>query len=182
MVDISLDIVPRIKITKAMLGFARKMEKDVKVLRTKTSPVDSLAGVIGELAFAQWFYGTWKKNEVGINKGNADFEGLVEVKTSVFPLSNDLNLPIREDYAKSRCPPLYVWCCIDVPSRHDKQIRPGLEVAIVGWTTGKKAHSAPLRNMGWVSSYKCHLTPVPELEVMKGFANAFEHARRTTAR
>jgi hypothetical protein len=161
-----------------MLEFAKKKEDELKVWRTQTSPVDSLAGAIGEIAFAKWFYGDWKKNEIGANKGRTDFEDLIEVKASVFPLSNKLNLPIREDYAKARCPALYVWCCIDIPTRHHKEIQPGLYVAIVGWTTGMKANSAPLGFMGWVRSYRCHLTPVPELEIMETFAKAVEDARR----
>lgn len=181
MVDISRDNIPKIKITMAMLAFAKKKEKEVNVSRTKTSPVDSLAGAIGEIAFAKWFYGDWKKNEVGLNKGRADFEGLIEVKASVYPLSNRLNLPIREDYARSRFPALYVWCCIDIPTRYNKEIRPGLYVAIVGWTTGEKAHAAPLGYMGWVRSYQCRLTPVPELQTMQTFAKAVEGARRDVA-
>lgn len=178
MVDIARDSIPRIKITNAMLVFAKEKEKDVAVMRTKTSPVDALAGAIGEVAFAQWFYGDWRKNEVGLNQGRPDFEGLVDVKTSVYPLSNRLNLPIREDYARARCPALYVWCCINVPSPYEKDIRSGLDVAIVGWTTGKKGNSAPLGYMGWVRSYRCHLTPVPELETMETFQSAVERARR----
>jgi hypothetical protein len=170
MVDLTHDEIPRITITEKIIDAALAIERNVQVHRTRTSPVDTLSGIIGEFAFAEWYYGDWRQNEVGETQGSPDFEGRIEVKTSVFPLSERLNLPIREDYAKARTPDYYVWCCIDVPSRSDKRILPGREVAIVGWATGEEAHNAPLMNMGWVGSYKCHLTPVPDLHSMDKFS------------
>ena len=169
MVDLIDDHVPRVVITDEMIQGANELVNDVQVHRTRTSPVDTLAGIIGEFAFAEWYYGDWRKNEVGETIGRPDFEDRIEVKTSVFPLSSRLNLPIREDYAISRQPDYYIWCCIDVPSKFEKEILLGREVAIVGWATGEDAHSAPLGNMGWVQSYRCHLTPVPDLRPMGEF-------------
>lgn len=169
MVDLIHDEVPRVVITEDMLAAANDLVVEVQVHRTRTSPVDTLSGILGEFAFAEWFYGNWRSNEVGYTIGQPDFEGRIEVKTSVFPLSSRLNLPIREDYARSRQPDYYIWCCIDVPSKYEKEILLGREVAVVGWATGEDAHSASLRNMGWVQSYRCHLTPVPELLPMAEF-------------
>jgi hypothetical protein len=154
-----------------MLDTANELIDDVRVHRTKTSPVDTLAGILGEFAFAEWYNGDWRENEVGDTVGRPDFEDSIEVKTSVFPLSSRLNLPIREDYAISRQPDYYVWCCIDVPSKNEKDIFPGLEIAVVGWATGEEAHASPVGNMGWVQSYRCHLTPVPQLRAMTEFPN-----------
>ena len=169
MVNLNSDEIPRVMITQEMLDVANDLVNEVQVHRTRTSPVDTLSGIIGEFAFAEWFYGDWRNNEVGDTIGRPDFEDRIEVKTSVFPLSSRLNLPIREDYARSRQPDYYIWCCIDVPSKYEKEISPGREVAVVGWATGEDAHSAPLRNMGWVRSYRCYLTPVPDLLPMAEF-------------
>ena len=174
MVDLRRDEIPRVAITQEMIDAAEKLRKQVTVHRTKTSPVDTDAGIHGEFAFAQWFYGDWQHNEVGETKGKVDFDGRIEVKTSVFPLNPKLNLPVREDYARRRTPEFYVWCCLDVPSARDKRIIPGREIAIVGWVNGVMAHSNTPQTMGWMSSYKCHLTPVWMMHPMGSFRTAYD--------
>ncbi len=166
MVEINSDELPRVGITKEMIEFARGLAAVLQVKRTRVSPSDTLGGAVGELAFAEWWYGDWRKNELGENKGLPDYEETIEVKTSIFPLRQNLHLPIREDYAAARCPSFYVFICIDVPSRREKQITPGLEAVLVGWTTGERAHQGRLANMGWVDSFRCFLTPVSELRPM----------------
>ena len=167
MVDLLNDEIPRIVITADMIDAAKKLEDAVRVERTRVSDVDTISGIIGEFAFAHWYRGDWTKHEVGKNQGEADFEGIIEVKSSVIPLSPRLNLPVREDYANARQAEYYVWCCIDIPQ--NSQIQPGHEAAIVGWATGAEAHSTPPRHMGRVTSYRCHLTPVPNLHSMAEF-------------
>ncbi|MFO1535741.1 MAG: hypothetical protein ABR586_08760, partial [Thermoplasmatota archaeon] len=61
--------------------------------------MDDVTGILGEFAFAQWFFGDWRKHMVGTNKGQMDFVN-VEVKTSAFPFRETLNLLVREDYAE----------------------------------------------------------------------------------
>ena len=48
---------PRIKISEAMLIEARQLEDSVRVHRTRASEVDSLAGILGEFAFAEFLDG-----------------------------------------------------------------------------------------------------------------------------
>ena len=176
MVDLRRDEIPRVTITQEMIDAAAELRKQVTVHRTKTSPVDTDSGVLGEFAFAQWFYGDWRHNEVGSTKGKVDFDGRIEVKTSVFPLNPKLNLPVREDYARKRTPEFYVWCCLDVPSARDKRIIAGQEIAVVGWIGGEHAHRNPATTMGRMSSYRCHLTPVWMMHPMDSFRDAYESA------
>src|SRR5437763_1264572 len=98
---------PVVVLSAEMIRAAEQLVPDVQVFRTRTSPVDTLGGALGEFAFAEWFTGSWKNHEVGTNKGRADFQNLVEVKTSVYPFRENLNLVIREDYG-GKYKPLYV--------------------------------------------------------------------------
>lgn len=105
---------PEVKITKKMIKSAKEQVSKVKVDRTVASDIDTLTGNLGEYAFAQYYYNDWRKNNVGENKGDYDFRDL-EIKTSAFPFKENLNLLVREDYAKKRKPPYYVQIIIDVP-------------------------------------------------------------------
>ena len=64
---------PSISITAEMLTEANAIIKLVRVNRTIASRIDTLTGVLGEFLFAEYFYGNWKKNRVGSNKGDVDF-------------------------------------------------------------------------------------------------------------
>ena len=97
---------PRIGLTAEMIEEARVLEPRIRVHRTQASAIDTLAGALGEFAFASWFAHDWRAHEVGKNVGAIDFKGIVEVKTSAFPFSDTLNLLVREDYALKRKPPL----------------------------------------------------------------------------
>lgn len=48
-------------ISKEMIDNAKKLEIEVKVNRTIASKIDTLTGILGEFAFAQYMYGDWKK-------------------------------------------------------------------------------------------------------------------------
>ena len=170
MVNPQSDVIPVIQLTSEMLDFAKANAEAVRVHRTVASPVDAESGILGELVFAEWLWGDWESHhEVLTNNGAADFLGKIEVKTSVFPFSSRLNLPVREDYAAVRTPDVYVWVCIDVPSRNQKALAPGLNAKVVGWTDAETAHSGQLRYMDAARQYRCYLTPVPELRPMDDF-------------
>ena len=159
-----------------MLAAARALIAQVQVHRTRTSPVDTLGGNLGEMAFAQWFTGAWQNHEVGRNKGRADFRGVVEVKASVFPFRENLNLVIREDYG-ARSTPLYVQLIIDVADRAEKRIEAGTPVVLCGFTTHERATArppTPMRAGRGQTPYRAFLTPIAELSPMDGFAAAYE--------
>lgn len=167
---------PVVQITEEMLDEAERLSESVRVHRTRTSPVDTLGGILGEFAVAQWLTGDWKNHEVGANKGKADLLGLIEVKTSVFPFRENLNLVVREDYG-SRFKDLYVQNIIDVQSRDNKLIKPGTRVVICGFATHEQAISQPPRemNMGWRKTpYKAFQTPISDLQPMAGFRTALK--------
>ena len=68
-----MDNYPRVVLTSEMIEHAKMLVPKVQVNRTVASRIDTLAGNLGEFAFAQYFYGDWKKNRVGDNKGDVNF-------------------------------------------------------------------------------------------------------------
>ena len=50
-------------ISNEMIFEAKKLINEVKVNRTIASKIDTLTGILGEFAFAQYMYGDWKKTE-----------------------------------------------------------------------------------------------------------------------
>ena len=94
----------------------------------------------------------------------------IEVKTSAFPFSENLNLLVREDYAIKRTPSAYIQVIINIASRNQSDIHPGTEAILYGWTTSDVVQSAPLRDMGSkfsrYSGYRCHAVPIGSLNDM----------------
>lgn len=133
---------PVIELTGEHIEAAEALVPATQVHRTRVSPVDTLGGILGEFAFAQWLTGDWRNNEVGNNKGKADLFGLVEIKTSIYPFKETLNLVIREDYG-AKFKDLYVQNIIDVKDSYRKEIVPGTRVIICGYTTHEHATSTP---------------------------------------
>lgn len=162
--------LPYIVITQEMLDAARAIEKSVTVKRTKCSANDTLVGIIGEYVFAQYYYGDWKTNSVGSNKGKVDFEG-IEVKASAYPFNENLNLLVREDYALKRKPKYYVQLIIDTPIRGDHDITEGIKVYVCGYATGDELLLAKKRDFGrkggGPGGYACYFIPVKELHPFK---------------
>jgi len=169
---------PKVIITEEMIAEASRLEESIDVARTKASEIDTLTDALGEFAFAEWFLGDWRKHEVGQNKGDVDFLGIVEVKTSAYPFSERLNLLVREDYAHKRHPPLYVQVIINVSSRTAKSIAVSTEAIIAGYATGDEIDSAPLRDFGAKGGgrggYRCKHIRISDLHRMDGFRLAFE--------
>ena len=134
-------------ISKEMIDEAKKLEKEVKVNRTIASKIDTLTGILGEFAFAQYLYGDWKKNRVGDNKGDVNFID-IEIKTSAFPFRDTLNLLVREDYANKRKPPFYVQIIIDVSDSKADEIGENTKAYIAGWATASEVDAAPKKDFG----------------------------------
>ena len=161
---------PYIIITKEMLDEARQLIPQTKVERTVASKIDTLTGHLGEFAFAQFFFGDWKKHRVGKNKGETDFDN-IEIKTSAFPFSEKLNLLVREDYARKRKPKFYVQLIIDVASAKADAIPEGTRVYLCGYTTAEEVDKAPLKDfgskLGSEGGYKCHYIPITKLKPVR---------------
>lgn len=162
-----------VPITVEMLDYAREAEEDVRVHRTRASEIDSLTGLIGELAFAQWFLGDWKKHDVRDTKGRPDILDVIEVKTSAYPWSDRLNLLVREDYAAKRQPAYYVQVIVDTPDRNAKDIQPGWNCRISGWATPEDVDRAPLKDFGAKGGgrggYQCRFISIKDLQSMADF-------------
>ncbi|WP_311761463.1 hypothetical protein [Paracoccus broussonetiae] len=156
-----------------MLEFAGAVADKVAVARTKASSIDTMTGIIGELAFAEWFLGDWQKHDILNTKGFPDFDGRIEIKTSTFPFSDRLNLLVRQDYAAARQPECYVQIIIDAPVRGPKAIEAGWVCRISGWATSADVDAAPLRDFGNVwggrGGYKCHHISISNLRDMDEF-------------
>lgn len=163
---------PVILITAEMLTAARQLEEQVRVHRTRVSTVDSLGGILGEFAFAQWLFGDWRRHEVGDNKGRADLLDAIEVKTSIYPFRETLNLVIREDYG-AKFKPVYVQLIIDVRDPKEKLIVPGLPVILCGFASHAEATAGPAEQMpmggGRMTPFKAFTTPISRLHPMADF-------------
>lgn len=162
-----------VPITAEMLDYARGAEEEVRVHRTRASKIDSLTGLIGELAFAQWFLGDWRAHDVRDTKGRPDLLGVIEVKTSAYPWSDRLNLLVREDYAEKRRPAFYVQVIVDTPDRNAQDILPNWNCRISGWATPEEVDSAPLRDFGSKGGgrggYQCRFIAIKDLKSMASF-------------
>jgi len=56
---------PTIAITSEMLAEAERLIPFTQVNRTKASLIDTLTGHLGEMAFAQLYFGDWRKHRIG---------------------------------------------------------------------------------------------------------------------
>jgi len=167
---------PKVKITKRMIKSAKEQVSKVKVDRTVASDIDTLTGIIGEYVFAEYYYNDWRKNNVGENKGDFNFEDL-EIKTSAFPFNENLNLLVREDYAKKRKPPYYVQIIIDVSDKEADEIKPGTEAYICGFATAEEVDDSPKRDFGskygGEGGYRCHYISIKNLNPMSEFEKEY---------
>ena len=173
---------PHIIITPEMIAAANDLVNQVKVNRTIASKIDTLSGILGEFAFAQYFFGDWRKHRVGDNKGEVDFAD-IEIKTSAFPFSLRLNLLVREDYAKKRKPPFYVQVIIDVASTKADKVEPGTKAFICGFASSTEIDAAPKRDfgskIGSSGGYQCHHICIADLHAMDEFAEAYTKAHKS---
>ncbi len=167
---------PVIIITQEMINEAKKFIESVKVNRTVASKIDTLTGILGEFAFAQYMYNDWRKNRVGKNKGDVDFVD-IEIKTSAFPFRDTLNLLVREDYALKRKPPYYVQIILDVKDKRADKIIAGTKAFIAGWATSNEVDKAPKRDFGSKLSkyggYKCFYIQIKNLQPMSTFKTEY---------
>ena len=173
-------IYPQIELTNEMVIAAKELIQHVRVDRTVASTIDTLTGILGEIAFAQYLFGDWRKHRVGSNKGDVDFTD-IEVKTSAFPFRESLNLLVREDYAAKRKPKFYVQVIINVTSDKADDIKPGTEALICGFAGSQEVDRAPKRDFGskiaCKGGYACHHIPITSLHPMEEFQAAY-HRRR----
>ena len=164
-----LDII----ITAEMLKVAEAAVPEAQVPRTIASPIDTLAGHIGELAFAEWFLCDWKAHNLLGTKGKPDFLERIEIKASACPFRDTLNLLVREDYAAKRKPECYVQVIIDTPHPYVKRIEPGWTCRISGWATSDEVDGAPRRDFGrkggGPGGYLCHYIQIRNLHSMEDF-------------
>ena len=167
-----------------MLSFALEASHHVAVARTITSPFDTLTGLLGELAFAQWFLGDWRKHDVFNTKGLSDFFDEIEIKTSAFPFSDRLNLLVREDYAKKRKPMFYIQTILDLPARDVKCILAGYSIKLAGYAMAIEIDEAPLKDFGSKfgggGGYRCHYIQIAKLGNMANFKKIYENAKAKT--
>ena len=173
---------PSILITNEMLTFAESASIYTKVNRTIASPFDTTSGLIGELAFAEWFLGNWSLHDVFNTKGKSDFFNEIEIKTSAFPFSDKLNLLVRKDYAEKRKPIFYVQTIINLPNREIKKISAGLEVILAGYVTSKDVDASPLRDFGskfgGKGGYLCHYIQISKLKNMSLFKEDYSKLKK----
>ncbi len=162
-----------IAISANMLRIAKAAVPEICVLRTIASPIDTLVGLIGELAFAEWFMASWRLHDFLATKGKADFRDSIEIKTSAYPFRDTLNLLVRQDYAESRKPDCYVQVIINTPQKYVADLETGWICRISGWANSDEVDNAPLRDFGKKgggnAGYLCHYIPIKNLRPMNTF-------------
>lgn len=162
-----------IEISEKMIDYASSVANKIVVNRTKTSSIDTLAGALGELAFAQWFLDDWTNHDLTSTKGKIDFFDKIEIKTSAYPYSENLNLLVRSDYAKARSPDFYIQTILCVSDRKAHSIRQGTICRLSGWATHSEVMSAPLKDFGSKfggrGGYQCHYIQIKQLHPMEMF-------------
>ena len=177
--------VPFVVLTSEMIDDATRLVPAAKVHRTTASKIDTLTGYLGELAFAQYFFGDWQRHRVGQNKGEADFPD-IEVKTSAFPFRETLNLLVREDYAKKRKPPFYVQVIVAVDSPKADRIKPGTLAHICGYASADAVDRSPLKDFGSKfggrGGYRCHYIMIRDLHPIEEFNEAYRRHRVSQGR
>lgn len=168
-------------ITNEMLAYANEASNHTSVNRTIASPFDTLSGLLGELAFANWLLGDWRKHDVYSTKGKSDFFNEIEIKTSAFPFSDRLNLLVREDYAKKRKPLFYVQTILSLPNRDSKLIEAGLSIILAGYATAAEVDAAPLKDFGSKfggrGGYRCHFIQISKLKDMSLFKEDYKNKK-----
>tara|TARA_Y100001949_G_scaffold160648_1_gene152402 strand:- start:658 stop:1185 length:528 start_codon:yes stop_codon:yes gene_type:complete len=157
-----------VEITPDMMRYANSLHSKLKMDRTVESEIDSLIGLMGELVFASWFYGDYMKGntlaEIKENYGQPDFDRKYEIKASCHKYSENLNLPVREDYAKKRTPQYYIQVLFDTEK---PAIDTHTRALLIGWIDGYQAtEGKEPQTMGRVTSFKCYLTPFKQLHPM----------------
>jgi len=157
---------PTIAITSEMLAEAERLIPSTQVKRTRASTIDTLTGHLGEMAFAQLYFGDWRKHRIGKNKGDVDFPN-IEIKTSSFPFSTKLHLLVREDYALKRKPAFYVQIILDTKNAHAESIPVGINAVLCGYATSDEVDRAPLKDFGSKigneGGYRCRYIPIEDL-------------------
>ena len=155
----------RIGITAEMLHAAELATGLVQINRTIASPIDTLTGILGEMVWAQYYFGDWQKHNALDNKGKSDF-AQVEIKASAFRFNPKLNLLVREEYAAKRKPKFYVQVIIDVDPK-DPKIAPGANAYICGYATADEVANAPLRDetskRGGSAGFRTKFIPILKL-------------------
>ena len=163
----------KVLITQEMIDYCKEAIPSVQVNRTKTSPYDTLGGLIGELVFAEWFLDNWREHDVYDTKGKEDFFNEIEIKTSIFPFSTNLNLLVREDYASKRKPKFYIQIIIDIENRNQKIIPAGTNAILAGFASHQEVDKAPLRDFGSKfgnrGGYRCRYISIKNLQPMPNF-------------
>jgi hypothetical protein len=178
MQEISAKVKPVvIPITAEMVHEAQQIAPRVAVARTKASPIDDLAGVLGEMTFAQYWLGDWHQHRVGRNKGQPDFPD-IEVKASAYPYRESLHLLVRQSYALERKPRFYVQVVINVAEPHVTDIAPETLALICGFATTQEVDAAPLRDFGSKyggdGGYRCRHIVLTKLHPIERLRAAYD--------
>lgn len=155
----------RVVITAEMLRAAELATSLAHVNRTIASPVDTLTGILGEMVWAQYYFGAWQKHNALDNKGKSDF-AQVEIKASAFRFNPKLNLLVREEYAAKRHPKFYVQVIIDVDPQNPN-ITADTNAYICGYATTAEVANAPLRDekskRGGAAGFRTKYIPILKL-------------------
>ena len=164
---------PFIVITQEMIEEANRFIPATLVPRTRASQHDTLTGNLGELIFAQFFHGDFRRHKLGQTKGETDFPD-IEIKTSAHPFRQTLHLLIRSDYETRRRPPFYVLVVLDVEKpKAPPQV--GCKAILCGYCSWKEArwHGHERSFATGDGGFICLAVPMQSLHKMSQFGAAY---------
>lgn len=168
---------PWVIITEELLEEAKSLIPRIQLHNERANDFDALTGTIGELAFAQWIYGDFRKHTVGRNFGKSDFEG-IEVKTSLHTLTRNRHLIAKASYVEARPAAFYVQCFVNSSTPRRGPLV-GDTVFIAGWLTKDQLLKLgrehwEITREGKPTGIRTLRVPLPRLNPMEGFSDAYQ--------
>jgi hypothetical protein len=164
-----LPVRPSIIISQDIFDEANRFADVTRVSRTQASKHDTLTGNLGELVFAQYFFGDFRRHLLGQTKGKTDFPN-IEIKTSAHPFRETLHLPIRIDYEERRRPPFYVLVILDV-EKPKSPPQAGCKAILCGYCSWEEArqHGREIQFAAENGGFACLCVPMKFLHPMGKF-------------
>lgn len=168
---------PWVVITEELFQEAKRLIPQIQLQNDRANEFDALTGTVGELAFAQWFYGDFRSHSVGRNFGKSDFEG-IEVKTSLHTLTSARHLIAKASYVETRPAAFYVQCfCNSSTPRRGPLI--GDTVFVAGWLAKEQLLNLGRENWevtrdGENTGIRTLRVPLPRLNPMEEFKEAYQ--------
>ena len=161
---------PTITITKDMIDEYHRLAQSLKeqnragiLDHTHQRPTAPMIGHLGEMIFAQWKFGDFRKHNINKNWGDEDYPGY-EIKASGTPMSGRVSLMCKEWLMENKEYAKYVQVIIDIA--RGATPKPGDTAYIIGWATHDELKDGIIRS--WPgATHKAYSLDISKLHPMK---------------